>query len=126
MKAFFKSYKENKIKMKEFYDSVERENAQTGSILVTAILGILIAMLTINFFMVFVYMPYLAYFVSALAFLWIVLIKQISYAEALKSIKKPEGFSVYKPLMIDFLFVSIITVIVVGVFALISIPIWFL
>ena len=126
MKKFFLNLKDNHDKLKEFYTEKEFNQASIASFIFTLIISILIALLDISFFLVFVYMPYLAYTVSGLCLIWIIVIYYLFLISILKKTKEPEDFSLYKAFLIEFLIYVIGVIIITFLLELITIPLFFL
>ena len=127
MKQFFKSLKAEKEKLNNFYTDKELTNASIGACVGTFLIGGLIALLTVAFFQVFVYMPYLAYTVSGLALIWIMVIYYLLEISALKSIKNPGcEINFYKAFLLEFSIVVLSIIVLVALLEIITIPKFFL
>ncbi|MCR5741288.1 MAG: hypothetical protein K6G38_02345 [Gammaproteobacteria bacterium] len=122
----FKDIKESNDKMNSFYSDKELRNASLAAATFTLVIGIAIALLTVTFFQVFVYMPYLAYTVSGLALLWLIIMYYFFYFSNLRYIRKPEDFSLFKANLIEISIMIIGIIFIVALLELVTIPIFFL
>ena len=111
MKKLFLSLKDERNKMYDFYTEKEYKDASIVSLIFTFIIGLLIALITVNVFMVFVYMPYLAYTISGLALIWIIIIYYLFLNSSLKTLKEPEGFSLFKANLLELIIIILVIIV---------------
>lgn len=127
MKNFFKSLKDEREKLNNFYTDKELRNAGLSACIPTFLIGLLIALLTVAFFQVFVYMPYFAYTASGIALIWIMIMYYLFEFSALKSIKNPEGeVNLFKAFFLEIMIIIVSLIIFVVLLEVITIPIFFL
>ena len=127
MKNFFKSLKIEKEKMSNFYTEKELTKASLIACIPTFLFGLLIALLTVSFFQVFVYMPYFAYTVSGIALIWILLIYYIFDASVLKHINNPNGeINFVKVFFLEFTIIVLSIIVLVALLEIITIPKFFM
>lgn len=123
---FFKSLIEDKKKFKEFYDDRERDNVSVASFVFTLILGILIALISIQVFLVLVHRPYLAYTLCGIALIWIITMFYMFQITNFKKLRLPEGFSLFRAFFLEYLIIVLVVIVIVALLEVITIPLFFL
>ena len=123
---FFKSLIEEKKKFKDFYNDQERDNVNVASLFFTFIIGILIGLITVQVFLVLVHMPYLAYTLSGSALIWVITIFYMFQINNFKKLRKPEGFSLLKAFLFEYLIIVLVVIVIVALLEIITIPLFFL
>ena len=123
---FFKALIEEKKKFKEFYDDKERDDVSVASLVFTLIIGILIALISVQVFLVLVHRPYLAYTICGIALIWIITIFYMFQITNFKKLRLPENFSLFKAFLFEYLIIVLVVIVIVALLEVITVPLFFL